>query len=454
MSLRSRTRLPPGPAVPPLLQSLRYIWRPVGFVEDCARRYGDCFTVQLLGDPPTVTFTRPEAIKDILTGPEAVLSGGVGNTEFLGPILGWHSIILLDGAAHRRERRLMLPAFHGERVHAYGEVMRDVTSRVVATWPLGRAFPLQRQMHAITLEVIMRTVFGLEEGPELVSLREQLVRMLALANSPAAALIAMPALRLDIGRVSPWSRFLRHRERFRSILRGTIARRRAAGSTGRGDILSLLIAARDEQGAPMTDDELFDEMFTLLLAGYETSATALTWLFYELLTRPKVLAAVRDELREVTGGGSLEVHHLPKLEFLDATIKETARLRPVIMDTIRRLKAPGRIGGCDLPEGVNVAASIYLAHRWPEVWTDPQRFDPGRFCAMRPSPYAFFPYGGGERRCLGAAFASYEVKVVCAEVLLRVALRLAPSYRMRPVLRTVAVAPSRGMPVEVEYRMS
>jgi cytochrome P450 len=232
-----------------------------------------------------------------------------------------------------------------------------------------------------------------------------------------------------------------------ALLYDEIARRRAAGTTGRDDVLSMLIEARDENGRPMTDAELRDEMMTLLLAGHETTATSLAWLFSHVLRRPDVLTRLHDEIARVTGGAPVAAEHVGQLTYLDAVLKETARLHPVIPEVGRRLAAPTVIGGYPLPAGVAVVPCIYLAHRRADTWPDPVGFTPERFLGVRPNPYAFFPFGGGVRRCLGAAFATYEMKIVLATVLRRAALRLAPGTDMRVVRRTVTFAPAGGVPV-------
>jgi cytochrome P450 len=444
--------LPPGPRTPRLWQILSYSLRPYATVES-GRRFGDRYTIHGPNGPePLVVFTDPEAIRDVFTDDGEVLRSGEATGPILGPILGWHSILLMDGARHLRERKLMGPPFHGERMHVYGRLMREIVARVVDRWPVGTPFPIHREMQAITMDVILRAVFGVDQEAVFRPLRTQVEHFVAQANGPSAPFIALRAFQWDLGRFSPWGRFVRNRAAIRRALVAEIARRRAEGTDGRTDILSLLVAARDEHGQPMSDDELLDEMFTLLMAGQETTATALAWTFWHLTRHPEVVSRVHAELARVTGGGPVEAQHLPQLEYLDAVIKETMRLTPVVTLVVRRLHAPARIGGLDLPAGINVGANIYLTHRRPDLWRDPERFDPERFLVTRPGPHTFFPFGGGVRRCIGAAFASYEMKVALAEVLSRVELRLAPGYRMRPVLRAVTIAPSRGVPVIVERR--
>ena len=440
--------LPPGPASPALLQAMQWAFRPVPFFETCARRYGESFTMRMpVGPPIVVMFTNPEAIRQILTGNEDELRGGEAFIA-LQPLLGATSILALDGARHQRERRLMMPPFHGERMLAYGETMRAIAGRAIERWPVGRPFPIHREMQAITLEVILRTIFG-AAGERLDTLRSLVQRFTRVAANP---MWLWPPLQMDLGPLSPWGRFLRVKRDLDAFLFAEFARRRADGIPDGDDVLSLLLAARDEDGEPMRDEELRDQMLTLLFAGHDTTATSLAFACYNILSHPAVRERLRHELEHVVGGGPVASAQVGKLEYLDATVKETLRVSPIISDVGRVLAGPMRIGGWDLPAGVVVASCIYLAHRRPDIWPEPERFDPERFLGRRPSPYEFFPFGGGVRRCLGMAFALYEMKVVLAEVLSRVELQLAPGYRMQRVRRSITLAPSQGMPVVVERR--
>jgi cytochrome P450 family 110 len=277
-------------------------------------------------------------------------------------------------------------------------------------------------------------------------------RFLALVDGPAAAFLVLPFAQFELGGLTPWGRYVRRARAIDDILYAEMARRRLEGTAGRSDILSLLLDARDEAGAPMSDLELRDEMFTLLMAGHETTATSLAWVFYQVLRHPDVLARLRDELHAVLGDGPMEPEHVGRLEYLDAVLKETQRLTPVIGMTGRALRVPARIGGRELPAGVVVCPAIYLVHRRPDLWPEPERFRPERFLGVRPSPFHFFPFGGGVRRCLGAAFATYEMKVVLSEVLRRAELRIADGYRLRAVQRAITSAPSGGVPVVRDAR--
>lgn len=442
------TPLPPGPRSPALIQMLRFRLRPIALWDECARRYGDCFTLRFPGTPPFVFFTDPDAIKGIFTGDPDTLAAGEVNAYFAF-LLGERSLLTLDGAAHLRDRRLLLPPFHGERMTAYGGLMRAVTDRVLDALPLGEPLPAQRAMQAITLDVILRAVFGLDDAAEQDRVRACLLRYLALTSGRFAPFLVVPGLRIDLGPWSPWGRFRRERAAVDRVLLDAIARRRAAGTAGRADVLSLLLDARDEQGQALTDDELRDEMLTLLMAGHETTATALAWVIHRVLAHP----AVEDRLRaEVAAASADDAGDVSRLVYLDAVVKETMRLSPIIHQVTRKLRAPAVIAGRALPAGVIVAPAIYLTHRRADLWPEPERFHPERFVGVRPSPYAFFPFGGGVRRCIGAAFASYEMKIILAQVFSRLTLRPVAGPAVRPVALTATVGPSGGTPIVVEAR--
>jgi cytochrome P450 len=443
---RAEPALPPGPRHPRWLQTWYFVRRPFAFAEQCARRYGDYFTIRILGMPPSVAVSDPDAIRDLLTGdPESVVAGE-SNARLLEPILGQFSVLNLDGARHLRERRLLLPPFHGDRMHVYGQIMQEVTERVMSVWPVGQPFPVQREMQRITLEVILRAVFGVDDE-QRDRMRTAILRFLALAEGPGAAAMAIRAAQIDLGRLTPWGRFVHYRRAVDTEIFAAIAHRRAAGTAARDDVLSLLLDARDEDGTAMSDQQLRDELFTLLMAGHETTATSLAWVFWCVLERPEVVEVIRQELRRVAAVGPLDPRRVNDLSYLDAVIKETARLHPVADGMGRLLKRPMWIGRHHLPAGASVMASSYLTHRRPDLWPEPERFRPERFVGTRPSPYAFFPFGGGVRRCLGAAFATYEMKVVLATVLSRASLRVVPGYRPRVVRRAVTLAASEGVPV-------
>jgi len=348
-----------------------------------------------------------------------------------------------------------MPPFHGERMQVYGAIMRAITDRVIDAWPLGTAFPIHAETQRITLDVILRAVFGLDEDGTFETLRTRMVEGAnVVVDHP---MLMMKMLQRDLGPLTAWRRVTQLRGEVDGMLFAEFARRRAEARSDctenrrdRTDVLSLLLAARDEDGEPMSDGELRDEMVTLLLAGHETTATTLAWVLHYVLAHPDVHARLRDEVAAFMGAD--RVPGSADLPFLDATIKETQRLMPIIPMVGRRLQGPTTIGGHEIPAGLVVAPSMYLTHRRPDLWEEPEEFRPERFLGKRPSPYEFFPFGGGNRACLGAAFASFEMKVVLARMLERVELRAVPGYRARIVRRGIAFAPSEGMPIVVERR--
>jgi cytochrome P450 len=418
-----------------------YEWvaRPVPFLERCSRSYGDMFTVRFpIG---TIVFVSdPAIIKEVFTGDPDVLHAGEANAAPLEPIMGKHSVLLLDGPEHIRHRKLMLPSFHGERMQSYGDLMREITESEIRGWPVGRPFGLRERTQAITLEVILRAVFGIEDVDRLDHLRSSLGRLLDMGTrSRAMVMIVMPPLRATVGK-RMWERFQRLRADVGQVLYDEITRRRAAPDTAdRVDVLSILLQARDEEGQAMTDIELRDELMTLLVAGHETTATAVAWAFELLLRNPAALARLQEE---VDRGESDE--------YLDAVIKETLRVRPVVPGVVRKLTRPLRVNGYDLPAGVRLAPNIYLTHRQPDIYPEPDRFHPERFLENPPDTYSWIPFGGGIRRCLGASFALYELKVVIPTILRNARLRASGGSPESIRRRAITFAPSRNAKVVVD----
>ncbi|MDE2929221.1 MAG: cytochrome P450 [Acidobacteriota bacterium] len=436
--------LPPGPRAPRFFQMFRWIFRPVPLLRACAETYGDAFTLRLVGTPPVVFFSDPAAIRQIFSGDPEHLRAGQANRVSLEHILGPNSILLLDGARHKRERKLLMPPFHGERMRLYGELMTGITDQSIESWPLERSFPVHSRMQQITLEIILRAVFGVDEGPLLSDLRTRLIRWLNFIAGPLETWIGLTQHRY-IRRRDPLLR------RIDRLLYDQIARCKKSQRKKRADILAMLVAARDEHGRPMSDEEIRDEIITMLVAGHETTATSLAWVIYRLLQNPQVLAKARAEVDSVTGEGRQASRPIGEqvagLGYLDSVIKETARLNPVLPIAARYLGMDMRIGNHELPAGSIVLPCIYLTHRQPELWPEPEAFNPDRFLGRRVDPYTFFPFGGGVRHCLGAAFASYEMKIVLARVLSRVTLRLDPRHTVRVVRRGITFAPSGGVRV-------
>jgi cytochrome P450 len=441
--------LPDGPKSSSIVQTARFFTRPIPLLEECAARYGSAFTLRMIGLRTVVMVANPDLIRCVYTADEDTLEVKAGRT-FLQALVGDSSVLILDGATHMRKRRLLLPPFHGERMHAYARVMSEVADRSIDTWPVGEAFRLHPVMQAITLGVIVRAVFGIEEGAQH---RRLLAALRELIDAMASPLMLIPGLyNVNLFTAAPWLRSSRLKADVDSMLYAEIARRRAADGAGE-DVLSLLLMARDEQGQPLSDVELRDELFTVLVAGYETTATALAWTFGLVLRHPSVLAKIEDELRSHAGDGPLDPACLSKLEYLDAVIKESLRLYPVVPMVSRMVKRPFQMGSYEIPPGVRVTTCIYLTHRMADLYPEPERFIPERFIGKKVDPYAWFPFGGGLRRCVGMAFSLYELKVVLARVLLRAKLAPVSPSPPRAVRRSVTLMPSDGTPVVLERRL-
>jgi len=437
---------PPAFALHPALQMVRWIRDPFALLEEGQARYGDAFALRLPRlSQPVYILADPEAVKDVFgLGPDQAHAGKAN--VILKPLVGEHSLLLLDGAEHIRQRKMMLPAFHGERMQAYGNTMLDMAHDAIDRMPVGAAFPVHRAMQTITLQVILRTVFGVDQGPRFAELADVLTRMLDAGMDP---ILLFPLMHTDYGRYSPWGRFLRLMARADAIIRAEVGRGREHGIAGRTDVLAMMLDARDEKGRSLGVDELRDELMTLLTAGHETTATALAWALRWILPDASLAARLRAEIATAEGDPA----KITKLELLDATVKEVMRLQPVVPNVARMLQEPARLGGIDFPAGTFVAPSIYLVHRRVSLYPEPQSFRPERFLGFKPAAWEWLPFGGGLRRCIGAAFAIYEMKMVLAALLPRVEMRLA-TESVRPVRRAVTITPSGGLRVVVTARRS
>jgi cytochrome P450 len=412
--------LPPGPPLPALVQTALWLGSPTGFLEWCARRYGDVFTLRLALGPPVVMVGDPALAERILTLTADQASTGEENA-ILAPLLGDRSVLMLDGPDHLRQRRLLLPFFHGERMRRQAGAIAGVVDASMAGWPRDRAFPLLPRMREITFEVILRVVFGLADSPELDELRRSLQRLLRMGSS----WMVVPALRRDLGPRSPWGRFVRLKAHVDELLHERIRRRREAAEPGENVIDALL--------PEMDDAELVDALMTVLVAGHETTATSLAWCFELLLRRPDLVERLR--------GGEARL--------LDAVIRETLRVRPVFRFTSRRLREPLALGVHTAPAGVAAAASIYLVQRRSDRHEDPGAFRPERFLAGGDAG-PWIPFGGGIRRCLGASFVTFEMGVVVRTVLEHARLRPASPRPERVRLHAITMVPGRGARVRME----
>jgi len=439
--------LPPGSRLPTPLITWNWLRRPYPFLDECAKKLGETFTVGLIGLPPVVMFSNPEHVREIFADDGETLAAGEFNRS-LAPLLGDRSVLMVDGKRHLRKRKMLLPPFHGERMQAYGPAMMEITARAIDKLPRGRSFSLHEVMQDITLEVIVRTVFGFAEGPRFDEMVRRTKRVLELGAWPP---LLLPIMQFEANGYSPYGRFKAASAASDELIFEEIRARRRSGERGK-DILSMLLDAKDDLGEVPSEQELRDELVTLLVAGHETTATGLTWAFRWLLDQPATFAEVRNAVDALGIDPTPEA--LAKCEMLDGAAREALRLVPVIPLVGRVLKKPMTLGGYDLPAGVVVACSIYLAHRRPSTFPRPTEYDPTRFIGKKMSASEFFPFGGGLRRCIGMAFSLYEMKIVLGMLMTRVDLRLShPGKEIGMVRRSITLTPEQGLRVSARDRI-
>ncbi|MGN6254167.1 MAG: cytochrome P450, partial [Solirubrobacterales bacterium] len=392
---------PPGSKAPALLQALRYARDPLGFLAGQQRRYGDIFSVRFPFFGRIVYVAHPDLVKAVFTGAPSDFHAGEANATVLEPALGPHSVLTLDDEPHMRQRKLLLPPFHGERVRRYGELIVEMTRREMESWPVGEPFAMRPHTQRITLAVIMRAVFGVHDEGRLARFE----RLIDDFSKRVGVITSFPTLRRNLGPGSPWPRFVRSRAALDEFIYEEIGLRRAEPDhENRDDVLSLLLGARDEAGAPMSDQELRDELVTVLGAGHETTATGLAWAVERLIRNPAVLAKLRDSLAAGEEG------------YLGATVKETLRARPVIVDVARKLKASATIGGYELGEGTFVLPAIAALHHREDLFPEPEEFRPERFLDGKADNYAWIPFGGGVRRCHRPAITAKKIRTNIREL--------------------------------------
>src|SRR4051794_36653850 len=429
-----RAQLPPGLPWPSAVQTIGWWDRPLAFHEGCRKRFGKRYTVRLLGAPAFVMHADPEHIREIFTAPPDVLHPGEG-ASILAPVVGTESVILLDEQAHLSQRKLMLPAFHGEKMQRLQELVAEVTEREVASWPTGSEVTLHPRLQGLTLEVILRAVFGMDPGPRLDGLRAALTDILDFATQP---MTLVPYLQQELGGHGRWARFVELRRESDALVYELIEERRWTGEQAGDDVMAMLLAARHEDGSPMSAKELRDELMTLLVAGHETTASSLAFALNLLGRHPRVVEELRGD----------------DDDYLTATIQEILRARPVLPNAAPRLvKQPVDLGGWHYEPGVCLLANSYLVHHDPEIYRDPYRFRPERFLEEPPGTYTWIPFGGGRRRCLGASFALLEMKTVLREVLRRYDLQPAVDGAEVSRRRSITISPRLGASTVLRNRV-
>lgn len=417
-----------------MIQGLQFLRDPIDFVGRLHRRYGDVFAITVPSFGRVVFVADPALVKQIFTGDTSIFHAGEANAEVVLPILGPNSLLVLDEDEHLRERKILLPPFHGSRAHAHGELFRELTERDISSWPVGKPFSMHSRMKELTLEIILRAIFGLRAESRLARGREVMAEFSHRSN----AVGFFPYLRHDLGPFSPWGRFERARDALHEFVQEEVASRTASPAEDRDDVLSLLLQSSYEDGSSIGGDELRDELVTIIAAGHETTAVALAWTFDRVLHTPRVLTRLRES---IAAGEDA---------YLDATIKETLRMRPVLTEVARRLTRPIEIGGYLLPAGSVVMPSIAALHYREDLYPRATEFRPERFLEDTGERYSWIPFGGGTRRCPGAPFALYEMRVILRTILECADLRAADPDPDRVKMHNATKVPARGARVILE----
>lgn len=419
--------------MPAIVNGVGYALDPIGHIRWFAGRYGAVSAPRFPGMGLIVSIADPDLIRQVFTGDAGTFHSGESSKPVLEPTVGSNSLLTLDDEAHMRHRKLLLGPFHGQNISRWEETIRSTTEQEIASWPVGEPFALHERLRTITLDVILRAVFGVREQARFEQARA-LIKEFANRAHPISL---FPAMRRDLGPRSPWVRFKRARANLDTFLYAEIERRRSEPDLAqRDDVLSLLLRATDEAGEHLREQELRDELVTVLAAGHETTATAVAWAFERLLRTPRVLDRLTRSLEEGD-------------EYLDATIKETLRARPVVTDVGRKLTREIELGGYRLPAGTLVMPAIAALHFRADLYPEPDEFRPERFLQGTPDAYTWIPFGGGVRRCIGASFAQFEMRVIIKTILERTRMRPAGRRPERSKLRNVTAAPGRGCQVLV-----
>lgn len=444
-------KLIPRCSTHPFLQLFQWTLNPVEYLHQCDRECGDTFTVSQPSYVNNITFTsNPQIIQQILTNDTKKLSAPGAKNQVLKPFLGDRGVILLDGAEHRQRRQLLMPQFHGDRVQAYTDEIQGIVRDLIKGWQVGDSLNIRAEMQKIALSVILRTIFGLNEGKKYDLIEATLSKMLKLVESPVTSgFLLIPWLQKDLGTWSPWGRFVRDRAALDVLIYAEIAERRQSPDRDRTDILSVLISSKDADGNGMSDLELRDELLTLLFAGHETSATAIAWAIYWISYLPEVKEKLLQEI--ATLGTERDPSAIIKLPYLNAVYSETLRIYPVGMLTFARtVEEPISIQGYELEPGQTLVGCIYLTHHREDLYPEPHLFKPERFLENQFSPYEYLPFGGGVRRCVGAALAQLEIKLALVEIITSCHLKLTCELPVIPTRRGITLGPKGDITVRVE----
>ena len=444
-------QLLPGPKVSATIQVLNWIFRPMSYLTECAKTYGDLFTLKLESNLPPILFVHsPEAIQQILSNDHKDLEAPGELNSIFEYLLGKKSVISLSGKEHQRQRQLIMPPFHGERMRSYAELIENITIKTINKQPKNQPFNIRNVSQEITLQIMMEAVFGIYEGERAEKLKHLLYEILEQGSSPwRVAFLYLPKLKEIIGISEIWKRQMKKQEKADQLIYQEIQERRENFDPDRTDILNLLMSAQDENGQPMTDAELRDELMTLLVAGHETTATAISWAFYWIHKLPEVREKLLAELDSL--GENPDSNTIFKLPYLTAVCNETLRIYPIAMLTFpRKVKTPISLCGYQLEAGTIILGSIYLTHQREDIYPQPEKFNPERFLEKQFSPYEFLPFGGGARRCIGLAFAQMEMKLILAKVMKTWSMKLINTQEIKPQRRGLVTGPNAPINLVIE----
>ena len=428
-----------------LKQRIQWIVQPDRYMDAAFEQAPDIFLADITGGEGYIFVNHPEGMRQMITSDRAKFFAGSKDNALLQPLVGDNSLLLIEGDRHKKRRKLLLPPFHGERMQAYGEIICNLTRNIIEELQPNQAFAARDLAQKVSLQVIFEAVYGLQDNERSQDLRQRIVKLANIFESTfTSAFLFLPSLQQDWGAWSPWGNFMRQQKAIDEAIYQEIATRRTEDCTQRQDILSLMMSAKDEAGEGMKDYELRDELMTLMLAGHETTATAIAWGLYWIHRYPEVKAKLRAEIASLEeGAGTMAIAKLP---YLDAVCKETLRIYSVAMLTFpRTVIEPTELMGYKLEAGQIVMGCIYLMHRREDVYFEPQKFKPERFLEREFDAYEFFPFGGGKRRCIGEALAMLELKLALATVVSEYDLELASNKPEIPARRGVTLAPKKGV---------
>lgn len=433
---------------PKFIQQIQSTLKPLEFLDDCAKNYGDLFFTNSFGDLETLVVSHPQDLQKLFNPKNKILDAPGAANKIFEPQLGANSLIVQDGERHLRQRKLIMPPFHGEQMLTYGQQICEITQLIIQHIRVGETFIARDLSEDITMKIILKVIFGLDEGLRFEKLKNLMTTWLGLTSSPlSASVLLFPALQKDLGAWSPWGKYLRLRQQIDEILTAEISERRQQAYSSRSDILSLLIEAEYEDGEAMSDAELRDNLLTLLNAGHETTATAIAWALYWIHQQPEVYEKVLQELRGLDTADPLDI---ARLSYLTAVCQETLRIYPVVMFTFPRITLRSvDLRGYQVEPHTYIIPCIYLTHYREDLYPQPDKFRPERFINRKYSSYEFLPFGAGSRQCLGQVFALFEMKLILATILLNYQLKLEEKAPVTPARRGFLMGPDGGVKMRI-----